>query len=194
LQENFHNAQKRRQGTEGLKKYSLFLWLGGSPTTPNQRRETVLKQEIHIALRLRLATGKVSLNEIVYRVQDLSGPLMLRILQTILVDYDDVSCERLSEECSSKERKGLGRHLLREAADQEDRLGVERHHRNQALQDDLAQKVFQRQKGALLERKTRHSWQLRYQHRLGRINTLPTLLNVTKDLATFKSVGKVHKG
>jgi len=78
----------------------------------------VLEQEIHIALCLRLATGKVTLNEIVYRLQELSGPLMLRILETILVGYDDVICERLSEEFSSTERKGLGRHLMKKAAEE----------------------------------------------------------------------------
>ena len=78
----------------------------------------MLEQEIHIALRLHLATGKVTLNEIVYRLQELSGPLMLRLLETILVGYDDLICERLSEDFSSRERKGLGRHLVRDARDE----------------------------------------------------------------------------
>jgi len=70
---------------------------------------------------------------------------------------------------------------------------VERHHRNEALQDDLAQAVRQGQMGTVLERETRYSWQLRYRHRLGQINTLPTLLNVTNRLR-FNGAGKDHKG
>ena len=75
----------------------------------------MVEQEIHIALRFRLATGKVTLNEIVYRLQELKDPLMVRILEVILVGYDDLVCERLSESYPSESRKGLGRHLRREA-------------------------------------------------------------------------------
>ena len=77
----------------------------------------MVEQEIHIVLRFRLATGKVTLNEIVYRLQELRDPLMVRILETILVGYDDLVCERLSESYPSESRKGLGRHLMRDAAD-----------------------------------------------------------------------------
>jgi hypothetical protein len=73
----------------------------------------VVEQEIHIALRLRLATGKVTLNEIVYRLQELRDPLMVRILEAILVGYDDLICERLSGSYLSESREGLGRHLTR---------------------------------------------------------------------------------
>ena len=77
----------------------------------------MVEQEIHIALRFRLATGKVTLNEIVYRLQELRDSLMVRILEMILVGYDDLICERLSESYPSESRKGLGRHVMREAAD-----------------------------------------------------------------------------
>jgi hypothetical protein len=36
-----------------------------------------VEQEIHIILRFTLATGKVNLNEIVYRLKELRDPLML---------------------------------------------------------------------------------------------------------------------
>jgi hypothetical protein len=74
-----------------------------------------MEQDIHIVLRFRLATGKVTLNEIVYQLQRLSDPLMLEVLKTILVGYDDLVCQRLSGSFSSKARKGLGRHLKRGA-------------------------------------------------------------------------------
>ena len=73
-----------------------------------------MKQEIHITLRFDLATGKVTLNEIVYRLKQLRDPLMAKILEQILTGYDDLVCERLSGTYSTKERKGLGRHGKKE--------------------------------------------------------------------------------
>ena len=72
-----------------------------------------MEQEIHITLGFTLATGKVNLNEIVYRLKELRDPLMLRILEQVLMGYDDLIAERLShtEIYPSKARKGLGRHF-----------------------------------------------------------------------------------
>lgn len=72
-----------------------------------------MEQEIHITLRFNLANGKVGLNEIVYRLKELRDPLMLKILEQILMSYDDLISERLSRTdiYPSKARKGLGRHL-----------------------------------------------------------------------------------
>jgi hypothetical protein len=74
-----------------------------------------MEQQIHITLQFHLATGKVNLNEIVYRLQKLKNPLMLRILEQILRSYDDLISERLSHHGGvippSKMRKGLGRHV-----------------------------------------------------------------------------------
>ena len=72
-----------------------------------------MKQEIHITLRFNLAIGNVTLNEIVYRLKELRNSLMLRILEQILISYDDLISERLSQTkiYPSKARKGLGRHL-----------------------------------------------------------------------------------
>jgi len=55
-----------------------------------------MEQQIHITLCFQLATGKVNFNEIVYRLQQLRDPLMLRILEHILRSYDDLVSERLS--------------------------------------------------------------------------------------------------
>jgi hypothetical protein len=82
-------------------------------TTPKTRKkETVMEQEIHITLRFNLAIGKVTLNEIVYKLKELRDPLMLNILEHILRSYDDIIAERLSRTdlYPSKSRKGLGRH------------------------------------------------------------------------------------
>ena len=74
-----------------------------------------MQQDIHITLSFDLASGKVGLNEIVYRLDKLKNRLMLRILEQILTGYDDLIAKRLSPQpgvmVPSKMRKGLGRHV-----------------------------------------------------------------------------------
>ena len=72
-----------------------------------------MEQEIDITLRFDLATGKVNLNEIVYRLKELQAPLLLGILRSILMGYDDIISNRLrrTDIYPSKARKGLGQHL-----------------------------------------------------------------------------------
>jgi hypothetical protein len=74
-----------------------------------------MEQEIHITLRFSLATGKVGLNEIIYKLKEPQNPLMLKILVEILRCYDDLISECLSrtDKYPSKARKGLGRYLRR---------------------------------------------------------------------------------
>jgi len=80
-----------------------------------------MEQQIHITLQFKLAIGKVNLNEIVHRLQQLKDPLMLRILEQILRSYDDLISERLSHHGGvfppSKARKGLGRHIRKSDPD-----------------------------------------------------------------------------
>jgi len=80
-----------------------------------------MEQQIHITLFFELATGKVNLNEIVYRLEELKNTLMLEILKTILTSYDDLVAERLSPQSGvmtpSKTRKGLGRHIRKGVPD-----------------------------------------------------------------------------
>lgn len=76
-----------------------------------------MEQQIYITLRYDLAIGKVNLNEIVYCLNDLKNSLMLRILEQILRNYDDLIAQRLSHAMSnppSKSRKGLGRHVRKD--------------------------------------------------------------------------------
>ena len=74
-----------------------------------------MQQQIHITLSFNLATGKVNLNEIVYRLEKLKNNLMLSILKEILTSYDDLISKRLCPQpgviSPSKTRKGLGRHV-----------------------------------------------------------------------------------
>jgi hypothetical protein len=72
-----------------------------------------MEQKIHITLGFKLTTGKVNLNEIVYRLKEIRDSLMLQVLEKILTWYDAVIVERLSRTdiYPSKARKGLGRHM-----------------------------------------------------------------------------------
>ena len=62
----------------------------------NQEKETVMEHKIHITLRFSLATSKVGLNEIVYKLKELRDPLMLKILERVLISYDDLISKHLS--------------------------------------------------------------------------------------------------
>ncbi len=81
-----------------------------------------MELEIHITLRFNLAIGKVGLNEIVYKLKELRNDLMLKILEQILIGYDDLISQRLSQTkiYPTKARKGLGRHVRK--ADPEERF------------------------------------------------------------------------
>ena len=71
-----------------------------------------MERKIDITLGFKLTTGKVNLNEIVYRLKEIRDSLMLQVLEKILAWYDAVIVERLSRTAiyPSKARKGLGRH------------------------------------------------------------------------------------
>lgn len=72
-----------------------------------------MKRKVNITLQFDLAIGSVNLNEIVYQLKEIQNPLMLKILESILMSYDELICERLSNTklYPSKARKGLGRHF-----------------------------------------------------------------------------------
>ncbi len=74
-----------------------------------------MEREINITLRLNLATGKVNLNEIVYKLKEIGDTVMLEVLKKILMSYDDLIAERLSKTkvYASKDRKGMGRHIMK---------------------------------------------------------------------------------
>jgi hypothetical protein len=98
-----------------------------------------MEREITIALQFKLAIGEVTLNEIVYRLKELRDDLMLRVLEQILMGYDDLICERLSQTriYPSKARKGLGRHFKR--GDPEARLCRGRKVRKRGYRRNLRQ-------------------------------------------------------
>jgi hypothetical protein len=78
--------------------------------------ETVMKRCVSITCDFDLAIGKVNLDEIVYRLKELRDSLMLRMLKEILVAYDDLIMDRLTQTkvYPSKMRKGLGRHVCKD--------------------------------------------------------------------------------
>ena len=96
-----------------------------------------MEQKIYITLGFKLTTGKVNLNEIVYRLKEIRDSLMLQVLEKILTWYDAVIVERLSRTdiYPSKARKGLGQHLRK--ADEEHRYCRGRKVRNKGYQDRL---------------------------------------------------------
>ena len=78
-----------------------------------------MHNDITITLQYELSTGRVTLNEIVYRLKELSDPLLLDVLECVLKSYDDLIVERLSRTdlYPSKKRKGLGRHVRKDDPD-----------------------------------------------------------------------------
>ncbi|UCG64541.1 MAG: hypothetical protein JSW12_18235 [Deltaproteobacteria bacterium] len=74
----------------------------------NQEKEAEIEQEIHIALWFNLATAKLGLNEIIYRLRELKAHFMLRIPEQVLVGYDDLISERLSRTDISPNTVGKG--------------------------------------------------------------------------------------
>jgi len=55
-----------------------------------------MKRCVSITCDFDLAIGKVNLNEIVYRLNEIKDSLMLGILKEILAAYDDLISERLA--------------------------------------------------------------------------------------------------
>ena len=72
-----------------------------------------MKQSIQLTLGCNLAIGEVTLNEIVYELKEFSDCVMLKVLEKVLMSYDDLIAERLSQTTiyGPPARKGLGRHL-----------------------------------------------------------------------------------
>ena len=68
-----------------------------------------MKQEVHITLWFDLSIGEVCLNEIVYELNECKDTILLRALEKILMGYDDLICNRLSNTkiYRSPARKGL---------------------------------------------------------------------------------------
>jgi hypothetical protein len=104
----------------------------------NLEGETVMKRYISITCDFDLAIGKVNLNEIVYRLKELRDSLMLRILKQILVSYDDLIVDRVTRTklYPSKMRKGLGRHVRKDDAEERfcrGRKVYRRGHRNRKI-------------------------------------------------------------
>ncbi len=78
-----------------------------------------MKRYVSITCDFDLAIGKANLNEIVYRLKKHRDSLMLRMLKEILVAYDDLIMERLTQTkiYPSKMRKGPGRHVRKDDAE-----------------------------------------------------------------------------
>lgn len=69
-----------------------------------------MKTNVIIQLFSDLVTGQANLNEIVYQLKEIGPQILLRILQAILMAYQEEIIERLTSKHFSEERKGLGFH------------------------------------------------------------------------------------
>ena len=97
-----------------------------------------MKRCISITCEFDLAIGKVNLNEIVYKLKDIRDSLMLGMLKQILMSYDDLIMDRLTQTkiYPSKMRKGLGRHIRKDDAEERycrGRKVYRRGHRNRKI-------------------------------------------------------------
>ncbi|MBU2622236.1 MAG: transposase [Proteobacteria bacterium] len=97
-----------------------------------------MKRRISITCDFDLAIGKVNLNEIVYKLKELKDSLVLLILKQILMSYDDLIMDRLTQTqiYPSKMRKGLGRHVRKDDAEERfcrGRKVYRRGHRNRKI-------------------------------------------------------------
>jgi hypothetical protein len=69
-----------------------------------------MESKLDIDLGFNWNVGKVNLNEMVYRVDELVPGLVCQILEKVIESYQEVIVERLNRPHSSEARTGLGRH------------------------------------------------------------------------------------
>lgn len=69
-----------------------------------------MDSKIEIELGFNWKVGKVNLNEMVYRVDELVPGLVCQVLEKVIEDYQEVVVQRLSRAHSSEARACLGRH------------------------------------------------------------------------------------
>lgn len=69
--------------------------------------------EVKIELGFNWEVGKLNLNEMVYRVDELKDQLLLQVVEQLIEGYQAVVVERLRPGHSSSDRSGLGRHALK---------------------------------------------------------------------------------
>jgi len=66
--------------------------------------------KVQIDLGFKWEVGKLGLNELVYRVDELAPEIMTQVIEQLIAAYQDEVVERLSPGHKSNERTGLGRH------------------------------------------------------------------------------------
>lgn len=72
-----------------------------------------MKSKVEIELGFNWNVGKINLNELVYRVDELVPRLACEIVEKLIEEYQKVVVERLSQPYGSEARHGLGRHQQR---------------------------------------------------------------------------------
>jgi len=69
-----------------------------------------MKSNLIIQLFFELATGQVNLNEIVYQLKEIGNQILLKMLEAILMAYQEEIVELLTGKHFPEERRGLGYH------------------------------------------------------------------------------------
>ena len=69
-----------------------------------------MDSKVEIELGFNWNVGKVNLNELVYRVDEMVPGLVCQVLEKVVENYQEVVVERLNRPHSSEARTGLGRH------------------------------------------------------------------------------------
>jgi len=77
-----------------------------------------MESKVEIELGFNWNVGKVNLNELVYRVDELVPGLVCRILEIVIERYQEVVVDRLNGPHGAKDRAGLGRHYAKGTAEQ----------------------------------------------------------------------------
>lgn len=72
-----------------------------------------MTMKVQIELGFKWEVGKLGINELAYRVDELAPAILTQVMETLVCAYQDEVVERLRPGHSSTERAGLGRHEVK---------------------------------------------------------------------------------
>ena len=77
-----------------------------------------MTMKVQIDLGFKWEVGKLGINEVAYRVDELSPEILTQVMEELVSAYQEEVVERLRPGHSSRERAGLGRHKVKGAPGQ----------------------------------------------------------------------------
>lgn len=69
--------------------------------------------KVHIDLGCKWEVGKLNINELVYRVDELAPEILTQVIEQLVTAYQEEVTERLLPGHGSRERSGLGKHEVK---------------------------------------------------------------------------------